>query len=347
MTTAALGRRRVIVDAIETDPLCESVHQLAREDGLASCHVQPILAPDGEALGAVMFFYRQAHQPAKEDVRLLEWAARLAGLTIERKQSAEALERRVEERTKALERAQQETRQHQSELAHVARVSAVGEMASGLAHELNQPLTAIVNYAEAGLVSSPLPDRIRADLTRIVGQAHRAANIVRRLRSFVRTADPVRVVTTLGDGVVAQVVPLVEVEAHRHAVQVTVREWEGPCTVAVNIPEIQQVILNLARNAIEAMSTISHGERTVSIEVAKIGDAEAEISVRDTGPGIPAEDMEQLFEAFYTTKKNGMGLGLSIARTIVEEHEGRLWVTRNRDRGVTFHFRLPLCARET
>jgi C4-dicarboxylate-specific signal transduction histidine kinase len=180
------------------------------------------------------------------------------------------------------------------------------------------------------------------DLTRIVEQANRAAMIIRRLQTFVRKNDLTRVEALLGRGIVAQLVPFLKAETQYHGVTLRMAglDQEGP--VSANVLEIQQVILILARNGIEAMARIEGDKRVLTIEVGPVVDREVEVAVCDAGVGFTAEAAERLFDPFYTTRPDGVGLGLSVARTIVEEHGGRLYATQNREAGVTFRMTLPV-----
>jgi PAS domain S-box-containing protein len=243
-------------------------------------------------------------------------------------------------------RAEEQARRHLAELARVARLSTMGEMASGIAHELNQPLAAIANHAAAcqrrAAVGALAPE-LRGSLDEISVQARRAGQIIRNVRDLARKAAPCRTAVDV-NGVVRLVAEVIEPEARQRAV--CVRLGLGghvPLAYAEKI-EIEQVILNLVKNSIEAMDDNSDAAREVEIGTGPHGDDAVEVSVRDTGPGIPAAFREQVFDPFFTTKSDGMGMGLSISRSIVEAHGGRLALCANPDRGVTLRFTLPAYA---
>ena len=241
------------------------------------------------------------------------------------------------------ERQQTETRlqELQSELVHVTRLTALGEMASALAHELNQPLAAIANYVQGSadlLDLDPVPtDELREALDGATGQALRAGEIIRRLRDFLARGDAERRVENLPK-LIEEASALALVGAKQHAV--TVRQCFDPSVelVLADRVQIQQVVLNLIRNAIDAMEAAPVRRLTIAVE--RVGPDLAEIRVADTGPGISPDIADQLFQPFITTKRDGMGVGLSISRTIVEAHGGQIRAEGNADGGATFRFTL-------
>lgn len=229
----------------------------------------------------------------------------------------------------------------QSELIHVSRLTAMGEMASALAHELNQPLSAIANYLHglARLVGRPeIPrEKVTDALGKASDQALRAGQIIRRLRDFVARGETERRVESLPK-LVQEASALALVGAKEHGVRVSFHYQPGVDRVLADKVQVQQVVLNLMRNAIDAMETAPVREMTV--EVRRSRERHAEVVVSDTGPGVDPEVADTLFTPFVTTKPTGMGVGLSISRTIVEAHGGRLWVGRSPSGGAAFHFTL-------
>jgi two-component system, LuxR family, sensor kinase FixL len=230
----------------------------------------------------------------------------------------------------------------QAELLHASRLSVMGQMASAMAHELNQPLTAVVNYLEAGrnlLERDPLPrDRIEDLIHRAVLQAERAGDVIRHLRQFARKGETDRRAKNLNT-LVEEALALALVGARQSGVRVTLDLDHSLAPVAVDAVQIQQVLLNLVRNAVEAMEHVDRRELHVATRCS--GDT-AEITVADTGPGIAPELAERLFQPFATTKQGGMGLGLSISREIVEAHEGELSAEPRSAGGTVFRVSLPL-----
>jgi two-component system sensor kinase FixL len=230
----------------------------------------------------------------------------------------------------------------QSELVHVSRLTAMGEMASALAHELNQPLSAIANYVKGSvrLLDQEPPDKakIQNALSNAGDQALRAGQIIRRLRDFVAKGEADRRIESLPQ-LIEEAGALAMVGAKEHGVRVQFALDPSLDLVLADKVQIQQVILNLMRNAIDAMTDTPR--KSLVVAAVPAPDDMVEISVSDTGPGISPEVADQLFQPFITTKKQGMGVGLSISRTIVESHGGRIWVESNEDGGAMFRFTLP------
>lgn len=248
--------------------------------------------------------------------------------------------RRIQEAQQRV--AQEAVRETRERLTHVARLSTMGEMATGLAHEINQPLTAITLYAQAAerLARQPTPDigEITAALHQISAQALRAGEIIKRLRALVRNRQTQEELLDL-NAVVHELSVLVESDARSNGVRVEMELEPGPLWVVGDAIQLQQVMLNLVRNAIDAVQ--GEGcERLVVVRTALVPEG-VEVSVTDRGPGVDASMRERLFQAFATTKPEGTGLGLAISRSIVENHGGTLTWRPNPPRGSCFYFRLP------
>lgn len=247
----------------------------------------------------------------------------------------------------AREAAEEQLRQLQGELVHISRVSAMGTMASTLAHELNQPLTAIANYVQtsAALLADPesnTNELVREALQETAQEALRAGAVVQRLRDFVSRGDLERVIEPV-ERLVENGCTLSTVGVHAKGVTFTVQLDENPGHVLVDSIQIQQVLLNLIRNAVEALPDDGGGQ----IEVSVRRDGEMmRFTVADNGNGIDPEIADSLFEAFASTKTRGMGLGLSICRTIVEAHGGRIWMENRPEGGTAFHFTVPRVDKE-
>jgi len=235
----------------------------------------------------------------------------------------------------------------QAELLHVSRLSTMGQMASTLAHELNQPLTAITNYLQAArrlvVGSSPVSGGPTAEevMDKAIAQATRAGEVIRRLRDFVAKGEAERRIEVLNT-VVEEATALALVGAKQFGVRTDFSLDPAVPPVFIDKVQVQQVVLNLVRNAVEAMEGSARRELLVATGCVE-GGTVAEVRVSDTGPGLAAEVVERLFQPFITTKKAGMGLGLSICREIVEAHGGRLAAEPNPTGGVIFRFTLP-CA---
>lgn len=235
----------------------------------------------------------------------------------------------------------------QSELVHVSRLTAMGEMASALAHELNQPLSAIANYMKGSErlldVEPPDRDKIKGALASAAEQALRAGQIIRRLRDFVAKGESERRIESLSK-LLEEAIALAMIGAKERGVRLRFDIDRGLDLVLADKVQVQQVVLNLMRNAIDAMESWPHSELTVASRPA--ADDMVEIAVTDTGPGIAPEVADQLFQPFVTTKSQGMGVGLSICRTIVEAHGGRIWVEANPGGGAIFRFTLRAVRKE-
>jgi two-component system, LuxR family, sensor kinase FixL len=240
------------------------------------------------------------------------------------------------------ERQERERRLHevQSELIHMSRLSELGQMVSALAHEVNQPLTAIQNYLRAGqhLTAAGDMEKAQALFGRAIEQSERATAIVRRLREFVRKGETTRAHESLPK-IVEEAFALSLVGQKAKGVQVNLRLDPVAVWVFVDKVQIQQVLFNLVRNAIEAMAECSR--REVAIATAPAGENMVEISVADTGPGLAQEVRQRLFQPFITTKPEGMGVGLSICLSIVEAHGGQMSADDNPEGGTIFRFTIP------
>ncbi|MCG8426755.1 MAG: PhnD/SsuA/transferrin family substrate-binding protein [Chromatiales bacterium] len=241
--------------------------------------------------------------------------------------------------------AEEEARQHQLDLAHVARLSTLGEMASGIAHELNQPLTAIATNAQASIrlieSGSSTTDRLVDTLERIGAQAERAGEIIRHLRQLVRKEQPELSSVNIND-VVNEVVILLKPEARKANVSIRLEQDHNLGKVQAQHVQIDQVILNLARNAIEAMAEGGDNPRILVIKTAQKSEDFVVVTVADTGPGLSEQVKDQVFNPFVTTKQNGMGLGLSISQSIIEAHKGKLYLDHVEGFGAVFRFLLPM-----
>ncbi|HZZ72042.1 MAG TPA: PAS domain S-box protein [Pirellulales bacterium] len=242
-------------------------------------------------------------------------------------------------------RAEEESRRHLAEMAHTNRLTTVGQMVVELTHEINQPLYAISNFSQASLSvlkENGADNRERAvKWTGQIGeQARRAAEIIRRLRRFVQADAPIRAPSAIND-IGLNVIRLLEMDPRLHGVRIRTEWLEHPPPIYVDRIQIEQVLVNLLINAAEAMEQTPLDEREIVVATRAPQD-QIEVTVRDSGCGLPQQPAERVFESYYTTKPDGMGMGLAISRSLIEDHGGKLWVEANPDRGVTFHFTLPL-----
>jgi two-component system sensor kinase FixL len=277
----------------------------------------------------------------------------------ELRRSRDELEERVQARTAELEetalrlkteirehtRSEERIRQLQAELSHISRLGTIGEMTSGLGHELSQPLAAINNYAQGGILriqnnKADNKDLIDA-LQRISREAARASDIIARFRRFAKKEDLQRNWVNI-DTLVWEAMRLSELDSEKHGVEVDLHISGVIPQVFIDPLQIQQVIVNLVRNAIEATLEIAGGERFVSVGVSSPQSNQIKITVADNGHGLMAELVDHLFQPFFTTKANGLGMGLSLSHRIVQAHGGELSAHANEYGGMTFYFVLPV-----
>ena len=268
------------------------------------------------------------------------------------KEAQDELEQRVEARTRDLsdeiaerERAEDEARQHRKELAQIGAVITMGEMATTLAHELNQPLTVISGSAQFCL------DRLRSgtgereqlldSVEQVAEQAERANEIVRRVRGFIRKQEPESRAADLND-IIHDIADLLHFDAREHGAALELDLAVPLPQVILDPIQIQQVILNLAHNAMEAMNAVKPSQRRLDIRTSEGPSGVVQVAVHDQGHGIAPEALEKVFDPFFTTRTDGLGMGLAISRSIIEAHGGRLWVTSDGETQTVFRFTLPI-----
>jgi C4-dicarboxylate-specific signal transduction histidine kinase len=292
-------------------------------------------------------------------------AALISRLMSQRKRAEAALQKllgelesKVQERTAELARANDDLRSEmgerqraeealqtaRTELAHVSRVMTLGELTASIAHEVNQPLAAVVTNAQACLrwlaLETPHPDEARAAVERIVRDSNRASEVIQRIRALAKKAEPQMVALDIND-VIREAISLEQREMLSQRVSLRTELASALPPVLGDRVQLQQVVINLVMNALEAMAPVTDRPRDMLIRSHQDDANEVLVAVRDSGMGIDSENAERLFNAFFTTKPSGMGMGLSISRSIIVAHGGRLWVSPNADHGATFQFTLP------
>ena len=249
--------------------------------------------------------------------------------------------KRAEEAARESERRYHEI---QMDLVHANRVAAIGQLSASIAHEVSQPISAIVANAQTGLLwmdrEPPDMEEVRKALTRVVRDGKRAGDVVGRIRALIKKAPPQKDELDINEAIL-EVVGLTHGEAVKNGVSVRTQLGELLPLVQGDRVQLQQVVLNLTMNAVEAMSALDGEPRDLLISTAKTGPTDVVVAVRDSGPGIDQLELERIFSGFYTTKPGGLGMGLSICRSIIEAHGGKLWVTSELSRGATFQFTLP------
>jgi PAS domain S-box-containing protein len=240
-------------------------------------------------------------------------------------------------------RAEDAFRKSQAELLHVTRVTTLGEMAASIAHEVNQPLTAVIANANASLrwlaAATPNLDEVRDAVSRIIRDGNRASEVIGRIRALVKKDDTEKTPLDINEAV-QEVVSLTHSEIQKSGVVLKLNLAGGRARVLGDRIQLQQVILNLVMNGIEAMNTITDRHREMTIRSSQWESDKVIVAVQDSGVGINQQNLAKIFDAFYTTKSQGMGMGLAISRSIVENHGGRLWAVPNDGPGTTFQFTL-------
>src|SRR5207253_1429375 len=229
-------------------------------------------------------------------------------------------------------------------LAHANRITTMGQLTASIGHEVNQPIAAVVTNAQAALrwlkMQPPDPEEVRQALDRIVKAGRRAGDVISRMRALIRKAPPRKDPLDINE-VIREVIALTRSELHRTGTALQTELADGLPLVPGDRIQLQQVMLNLILNAVEAMSGSAEGWRELLISTEEDGVNSVRIAVRDWGPGLKPESLDRLFDAFYTTKPDGMGMGLSICRSIIEAHGGRVWATPNVPEGAVLQFTLP------
>lgn len=266
--------------------------------------------------------------------------AKVQERTAQLRQTNEQLESEIAER----KRAEEAVHKTQADLAHLTRIMTMSELATSIAHEVNQPLAAIVTNSSAGMrwlaAEPPNVERARESLTRVISEGNRASEVIKRIRELSRKASPHKAPINLNE-VIQEVLALIGTELIKNQVLLTCELKPDLPKVVGDRVQLQQVLLNLIMNGIEAMMDVKDRSRSLFIksDVDERGDVLA--IVRDAGIGLQAPHLEQVFEAFFTTKAQGVGMGLSISRSIIEAHGGRLVANPNPGPGATFQFNLP------
>jgi C4-dicarboxylate-specific signal transduction histidine kinase len=303
-------------------------------------------------------------------VVFLGTALLITRLMSQRKRAEEALQKvlgelesKVQQRTAELARANDELRgeiadrqraeealqKAQTELAHVTRVMTLGELTASIAHEVNQPLAAVVTNGQAGLrwlaLETPRLDEARAAVERIVRDGNRASEVIQRIRALARK-NPTLMVSLDINEVIREAVLLVRREVSNQGASMRMELAPALPAVLGDRIQLQQVVVNLVMNGVDAMTTITDRPREILIQSQPHETREVLVAVRDSGIGIDSESADRLFNAFFTTKPSGMGMGLSISRSIIMAHGGKLWASPNAEHGAAFQFTVPIDSRD-
>jgi PAS domain S-box-containing protein len=317
---------QVIVADLTTETRWPDLRRLILAHGLRSCWSTPISSAAGKILGTFGVYYREPKTPTSLHQSLLEQFKHIARIAIERRLSEEALSK------------------VRSELAHVARAQSLGVLTASIAHEVNQPLSGIITNANTCLrmlaADPPNVDGARETARRTIRDGNRAADVVTRLRALFSRKDATTEPVDLNEAA-REVIALSWSELQRSRVILRPELADILPPVTGDRVQLQQVILNLLLNAAEAMSSVNDRPRQLVIRTERDEGDRVRLTVQDAGVGLDPQGADKLFEAFYSTKSGGMGIGLSVSRSIIESHHGRLWAAPNDGPGATFAFSIP------
>jgi signal transduction histidine kinase/PAS domain-containing protein len=326
--TAAYRGEQVIVSDIAADPLWADYRDLALPHGLRACWSMPILSAERRVLATFATYYREPHMPTAQEHHVIERVTHLASIAIEGEHAEEAL------------------RQAHADLARTSRVTAMGELTASLAHEVNQPIAAAITDANTCLrwLTRHPPDmeEARAAASRVVKDATRAADIISRIRQQFKKSAPEPELVDVNE-VVAEILALLRGEAARYSISVRTELAGNLPQVMGDRVQLQQVMMNLIMNSIDAMKCVDQ-TRELAIQSQRAENEQLLVTVTDTGVGLPPQKADQIFNAFFTTKAHGTGMGLRISRSIVESHGGRLWAAPHSSLGARFFLTLPSCS---
>ena len=325
--TAAFLKERIVVPDVATDPNWpDRLRPIAIRNGIRAGWSEPIVAKDRQVLGTFALYSPESRVPTDADLALIEGAGRIALIAIERQLAEEALNRA------------------RSELAHVTRVTTLNALTASIAHEVNQPLSSIIiNASTCRRMLDADPPNIegaRETARRIIRDVNRAGEIITRIRALTKRTATRREKLDLNE-TISEVLALIGDEAKRNSVIVRTRFADTLSPVAGDRVQLQQVVLNLVMNAIEAMSGVSERPRELIITTQNIDADCVQATVEDSGIGIASDTIDKIFDSFYTTKTSGMGMGLSISRSILQSHGGQLWAVGKDAPGTMFHFTVP------
>jgi PAS domain S-box-containing protein len=324
--TAAYRGEPVIVSDIATDPLWADYRDLALSHGLRACWSTPILASDGGVLGTFATYYRETRSPTQQEHNIIDQITNLASIAIER------------------EHAEQKLRQAQTDVAYVSRVITMGELTASLAHEVNQPIAAAVINADTCMrwLAADIPnlEEARACARDMVRDVRRGAEIISRTLLQFKKRAPQRESVDVNE-IIREMIILLRSEVVRYSISVRTELAADLPKVLGDCVQLEQVIMNLMINGIDAMKDLD-GPRELLIGSRRAESEQLMVAVSDTGVGLPPQQADRIFDAFFTTKRHGTGMGLRISRSLIEGHAGRLWAVNNSKCGASFYFTLPI-----
>src|SRR5215469_5387556 len=324
---AAYRGEQVIVEDVQIDPLWADYRDLALRHSLRACWSIPVFSSQRKVVATFAMYYREPRRPSSRDQELIEQITHLAGVAIERKQAEEERDR---------------VSQLEADLAHMNRVSMMGDMTASIAHELNQPLAGVVSNGSACLRwlerDSPNLEEACETARRIVRDGKRAGEIISRIRALASKTVTPKTRLDLNE-TIGEVLALVGDETKRRSIAIRTEFADRLDPVLGDRVQLQQVVLNIIMNGLDAMNGVV--SKRLFIATSNIDHGQVRVTVADTGTGIDPDKMEKVFDPFFSTKPHGMGMGLSISRSIIQSHGGRLWLTANDGPGVTTQFTIP------
>jgi signal transduction histidine kinase len=295
-------------------------HERVRDEGKDWDFEHRLLTPDGSTK-----YVHAVARAAKNALGALEFVGAVMDIT-------------------ATRRADEELHQTRTQLTHFARLTTLGELTASIAHEVNQPLSGVINSANAGVrwLDSQPPDihRARQSIDRIIRDAGRASEVVARVRDLAKKTPPRKGWLNINK-TVEEIISLTRQEVRKNHVWLKTQLSDDVPLILADRIQLQQVILNLMINAVEALTAVPDAERVLQITTTAGPSGDVSLTVGDSGPGLDQEKLEEIFGAFYTTKPDGMGMGLAVSRSIIEAHGGSLWANKNEPRGAIFQFTLP------
>ena len=331
--TAMFLKKPVVVTDVMNDPLWADYTELAATCGFRACWATPILSPNGDVLGSFAMYGRESRGPSAEEMHLIEVATHITGIAIGRKRAEEAQKQ-----------SELQLQVQRDELAHLNRAALMGEMTASIAHELNQPLTALTNNAAAALRfldrGALDPVMLREICQDIIADSFRAREVIRGVRALARKDRSIRSILDL-NALITDTLRLVSKDINLRESMVWTELDDDLPQIEGTPVQIQQVLLNLIMNALDALEPLPPSARRMIISTGSDHGDAVEVRVRDFGTGLPKDGAEKVFDHFFSTKPDGMGMGLTIVRSIIETHGGTITAKNAPGGGALFFFRLP------
>lgn len=326
---AMQSRSRIVIEDVQTDAQFAPHRHIALAAGFRAVQSTPLFSRRGEILGMISTHFKHPHRPSERELRLTDLYARQAAEMIERKRSDD-------ERAKLVA--------HIDRLTHASRIMTMGELTTWIAHETNQPLGGIILNSNACIrwLNREVPDvqEARAAVEHIIRDANRANEVIRSIRAFTKKAPTDKRVLDV-NAIICEVISMLDEQLRSNCVETTLALSDTAMFASVDRIQLQQVLVNLVINAIEALRPLTHRPRRLRIGSSRDAENLVTVRVEDEGVGPSERDLERMFDAFFSTKPDGMGLGLSISRSIIQAHGGELSAARNELHGLTMTFSLP------